>query len=80
MTTNDRRKNTFLEPGTQVRYDGLGKEHSEFGIVIHCWYCKDCLWYDCYVAFFGDKFPNHCPKEKPYILRYATTSLHVVQS
>lgn len=31
--------------------------------------------FDCYVAFFGDEFPNGKPSEKPYVLRYAVTSL-----
>jgi hypothetical protein len=34
--------------------------------------------FDCYVAFFGAEFPDGMPSEKPYVLRYAATSLAVL--
>ena len=34
--------------------------------------------YDCYVAFFGNMLPTGSPKEKPYPLRYSSTSLTVL--
>jgi hypothetical protein len=68
----------FLPPGTQVRYDGLEDGGPEFGVVVHCWLDADFGFYDCYVAFFGSKTPEGRPPEKPYILRYASSSLKVV--
>jgi hypothetical protein len=46
----------YLRPGTRVRYDGTGKP--EYGIVVHCWINDEVQAYDCYVAFFGDQFPE----------------------
>jgi hypothetical protein len=48
---------------------------SEYGIVVHCWDSDEIGQYDCYVAFFGDALPTGTPDEKPYVLRYAATSL-----
>ena len=64
-------------PGTWVRHDGL-PEGPEFGVVIHCW--DEGGFYDCYVAFFGDVAPTGRPAEKPYVLRYASTSLTKLQT
>jgi DNA gyrase inhibitor GyrI len=49
----------------------------ECGIVIHTWFNEDVGAVDCYVAFFGDKFPasNEPPQRAPCVLRYASTSL-----
>ena len=69
---------TLLPPGTKVRYDGLVDGRPEFGIVIHCWLDEDHSFYDCHVAFYGDALPEGAPKEKPYVLRYASTSLVVL--
>jgi hypothetical protein len=65
-------------PGTAVRYDGLQEGGPEYGAVIHCWFEDEIGGYDCYVAFFGKELPTGKPAEKPYILRYASTSLNVV--
>jgi len=35
--------------------------------------------YDCYVAFFGGSLPTGAPNERPYVLRYFSTSLEVVR-
>jgi hypothetical protein len=74
---------SYLPPGTRVRYDGTGVP--EYGIVIHCWVNDDShafddsyAFYDCYIAFFGDQFPEGAPKHRPYILRYASTSVTVL--
>lgn len=67
---------SYLSPGTRVRYDGTGD--SEYGIVVHCWINDEIQAYDCYIAFFGEQFPEGAPKFIPYILRYASTSLAVV--
>jgi hypothetical protein len=74
---NDR----YLAPGTVVRYDGLSVEDSgpEYGIVVHCWNSDEISAYDCYVAFFGPVRPVGAPTERPYILRYAVTSLTVIE-
>jgi hypothetical protein len=69
----------FLPAGTKVRYDGLVDGGPEFGIVVHCWMSEDIEAYDCYVAFFGSEFPNGSPRTKPYVLRYAASSLRVIE-
>jgi hypothetical protein len=66
----------FLRIGTKVRYDGSGRP--EFGVVVSCWMSEDIGGYDGYVAFFGNEFPSGPPKQRPYILRYAASSLAVV--
>jgi len=67
----------FLPAGTKVRYEGLVEGGPEFGIVVYCWMSEEIGGYDCYVAFFGSDFPSGPPKTKPYVLRYATSSLRV---
>lgn len=64
----------YLKPGTKVRYEGC-LDGVEYGVVVHCWPMENLDFYDCYVAFFGNQMPKGKPKEKPYILRYASTSL-----
>jgi hypothetical protein len=72
----------FLTPGTKVRLDSLVNDNdevvSEFGIVVACWDEKKICGYDCYVAFFGAGLPDGKPAEKPYVLRFAATSLKTV--
>ena len=72
----------FLNPGTKVRLDSLVDDNeqvvSEFGIVVACWDDTEIGGYDCYVAFFGSKFPDGKPAEKPYLVRFAATSLKTV--
>jgi hypothetical protein len=68
---------TYLTPGTRVRYDGLVGSGSEYGVVVHCWLDQEHQFYDCHVAFYGNAFPEGAPAEKPYVLRYASTSLVV---
>jgi hypothetical protein len=70
------RPHGLLPAGTPVRYDGAGEP--EFGIVVHCWIDEETGLPDCYVAFFGSERPQGRPAEKPYILRYALTSLAVL--
>jgi hypothetical protein len=72
------RHDEFLPPGTRVRLDS--SDEPEYGIVIHCWMDPEIDSYDCYVAFFGDRFPAGRPPAKPYVLRYAVTSLTVLAS
>ena len=69
----------FLQVGTKVRYDGLVDGVPEYGVVVHCWMSEDIGGYDCYVAFFGSELPNGLPKTKPYVLRYAASSLIVIE-
>lgn len=71
-------EDVVLPPGTHVRYDGI-EDGPEFGVVVHSWYSREIGGYDCYVAFFGNAFPTGAPEHKPYILRYASASLDVVQ-
>ncbi len=74
-------KDVYLPPGTRVRHDGLvlGSDGDpEFGVVIHCWRNEDEDIFDCSVAFFGDSFPDAAPQEPPYVLRYASMSLIVL--
>lgn len=67
----------YLPPGTRVRRDDV-EGPAEFGVVIHCWLSEKIRAYDCYVAFFGDALPVGQPAEKPYVLRYASVSLTVI--
>lgn len=71
-----------LSPGTRVRRDSLVNDDDEptpeFGIVVHCWMDDEIGMFDCYVAFFGDALPDGKPSGKPYVLRYAATSLTVL--
>lgn len=72
----------LIAPGTPVRLDSLVNDDDEptpeFGIVVHCWLDDELGGFDCYVAFFGPEFPDGKPPEKPYVLRYAATSLTVL--
>jgi hypothetical protein len=68
----------FLPSGTKVRYDGLVDGGPEYGVVIHCWIDEEADFYDCHIAFYGDAFPSGAPKEMPYVLRYASASLVVL--
>jgi hypothetical protein len=70
----------YLLTGTTVRYDGLEEGGPEYGIVVHCWIDDEIGAHDCYVAFFGNKQPMGKPIKKPYILRYASTSLTVIDT
>ena len=70
----------YLPAGTHVRYDGLDDGGPEYGVVVHCWLDVEIDGHDCYVAFFGNQQPTGKPTEKPYILRYASASLTVIDS
>jgi hypothetical protein len=78
MTDNQAAHGPYLLPGTQVRYDGRQEGGPEYGVVIYCWLDEEIGGYDCYVAFFGNRRPTGKPAEKSYILRYASTSLTVI--
>lgn len=58
-------------PGDRVVLPATG----ECGVVVHAW--DDNGTQDCYVAFFGARFPasGEQLEQKPYILRYYATSL-----
>ncbi len=70
------KSDSYLSPGTKIRYDG--GPVPEFGVVVHCWFDQDIHAYDCYVAFFGDQFPEAKPAHLPYVLRYASMFLAVI--
>lgn len=82
----DKRSGPYLLPGTAVRYDGLANGDpenqggSEYGVVVHCWLDEEIQAHDCYVAFFGNTKPIGRPQKKPYILRYASLSLTVLNA
>ena len=57
--------------GMKVRLGSTG----EVGIVIWTWRDEFLASQDCYVAFFGRELPVGKPSEKPYVLRYLSTSL-----
>jgi len=80
MTDNLNMHGQYLPPGIMVRYDGLDEGGPEYGVVVHCWLDDEINAYDCYVAFFGNEQPTGKPPKKPYILRYASTSLTVIKS
>jgi hypothetical protein len=52
----------------------LLKSTGEVGIVVWTW-DDEVLGADTYVAFFGNEFPVGAPEKKPYVLRYASSSL-----
>jgi hypothetical protein len=80
MNDDQNTSGPYLPPGTAVRYDGLEEGGPEYGTVVHCWFDDEIGAHDCYVAFFGNKQPMGKPIEKPYILRYASTSLTVIDT
>jgi hypothetical protein len=63
-----------------VRYDGRDDGVPEYGIVVHCWLDGEIDTYDCYVAFFGEQLPTGKPEERPYILRYPSLFLTVIDT
>jgi len=69
----------FLESGTPVRRTNVTDGIWEDGVVVHCWFDDEIHAHDCYVAFFGDVIPEGKPSVKPYVLRYASTSLVVIE-
>lgn len=69
----------YLEPGTEVRLINHGDGSWEDGVVVHCWLSDEIKGHDCYVAFFGESIPAGQPAAKPYVLRYASTSLTVLE-
>jgi hypothetical protein len=77
--TDAKRADRYISPGTRVRYDGLDEGDPEYGVVVHCWDDDEIGGHDCYVAFFGSALPEGRPEQKPYVLRYAATSLNVVK-
>lgn len=68
-----------LEPGTKVRLTNRADGSWEDGVVVHCWLSDEINAHDCYVAFFGEEIPAGQPAAKPYVLRYASTSLTVLE-
>jgi hypothetical protein len=69
----------YLKPGTLVRRINHPGDSWEDGIVVHCWFEDQLGIFDCYVAFFGSAIPKGKPSEKPYVLRYASTSLTEIE-
>ena len=78
MTDDITEQGRYLAPGTRVRYDGFMDGGPEYGIVVQCWLDPEIQMYDCYIAFLRDAHPQGAPQRKPYILRYASTSVTVL--
>jgi hypothetical protein len=62
-----------MKIGDKVRLTSTG----EVGVVVWMWKNEQDIM-DCYVAFFGDTFPEGIP-EQPYVLRYYESSLEVIR-
>ena len=77
--TEASRRDRYLAPGTRVTLRSLEEGAPEHGVVIHCWGNDEIDAWDCYVAFFGDEMPLREPASKPYVLRYAASSLKVAE-
>ncbi len=77
--TDENTLDRYLAPGTKVRLRNPTEGEYEHGVVVHCWGDDEIDAYDCYVAFFGGEMPVRKPREKPYILRYAVSSLPVTE-
>ncbi len=75
-----RARKVYLKAGIRVRYDGFEDAGPEYGVVVHCWFNDELQVHDCYVAFFGEEQPSGEPNEKPYILRYASSSLTLLEA
>lgn len=67
-----------LRPGDRVMLRSPKGEGREVGIVVCCWTDEELDTQDNYVAFFGDSFPKDKPDSMPYILRYLSTSLTLI--
>ena len=82
MNSDPSRGDRYLPAGTKVRLDSCTNEkrevEPEYGVVVHCWKDAEIYGYDCYVAFFGGEMPTGKPDERPYVLRYAATSLTTI--
>ncbi|MEM8638481.1 MAG: DUF6745 domain-containing protein [Cyanobacteria bacterium P01_G01_bin.54] len=63
----------YVAPGTRVKLTHTG----EYGMVIHCW--DGGGFFDYYIAFYGDAFPDQQTHCQPYVFRYATSSLQVLE-
>lgn len=72
-------RDRYLAPGTRVALLSRPDAGPEQGVVIHCWGNDEIDAYDCYVAFFGVEMLPREPAVKPYVLRYAASSLKVVE-
>lgn len=77
---DDRNKSyPYLPRGPTARHDGLEEGEPDCGSAIHCWLDVEVAARNCYVAFFDNHQLNEKPTEKPYILRYTSTSLAFVE-
>ncbi|XAM00889.1 hypothetical protein OT109_05785 [Phycisphaeraceae bacterium D3-23] len=66
-----------LLPGDRVQLRTSDNE-SEVGIVLCCWIDEMLQVQDNYVAVFGPSFPHGKPASKPYVLRYLSSSLTLI--
>lgn len=77
--TDENPLDRYLAPGTKVSLRNPTDGEYEHGVVVHCWGDDEVDAFDCYVAFFGAEMPIRKPREKPYVLRYAASSLRVTE-
>lgn len=77
--TDENTSDRYLAPGTIVSLRNPTDGEHEHGVVVHCWGDDEIDAFDCYVAFFGAEMPIRKPREKPYVLRYAASSLRVME-
>lgn len=77
--TDETSLDRYFAPGTKVRLRNPTDGQYEHGVVVHCWGDDEIDAYDCYVAFFGAEMPIRKPSDKPYVLRYAASSLQVTE-
>lgn len=77
MTPEEHEKHIVV--GQKVKLSSPEKE-DEYGIVISTWHNRELECKDCYVAFWGNSVPDFDlgEKIKPYVLRYAASSLQPV--
>ena len=68
------KRKTGFQPGDEVV---LLLSTGECGVVVSVWHQAEIVGRDYYYAFFGTGFPapGTKPREPPYLLRYAETSL-----
>ena len=64
-----------IEVGDKVKLLSTG----EVGIVVHTWHDEELDTQNNYIAFFGEEFPDGKPIEIPYVLKYISGSLQILE-
>jgi len=63
-----------LKRGTKIKFNSTG----EIGVIVHTWYDNEMDTTECHIAFYGEEFPSGKPSEPPYVLRYFSSSLEII--